>query len=245
MRFLYFLIIASCWGLTAQGQSTIHGRVMHDTIPLVGAHVLNMHNNAITTTDANGYFSLSARENSTLKISYVGMQTTFHKVVKADFGFSGILIAMKEDVNQLEGVEVSKYRKITAQDLGILQHKPIERTFAEKRLYSATHSGGGVLSIDLVVNAITGKTKILKKVVANEKNLIVAEYIVAHLSDFMKKDLKLNEEEINVLAYFVMERPDFHDLVRKKDNKPMEFLLIEAWSEYKKLADTSINELEN
>ena len=62
---------------------------------------------------------------------------------------------------------------------------------------------------------------------------------------FMKKDLKLNEEEINVLAYFVMERPDFHDLVRKKDNKPMEFLLIEAWSEYKKLADTSINELEN
>ena len=226
MRFLYFLIIASCWGLTAQGQSTIHGRVMHDTIPLVGAHVLNMHNNAITTTDANGYFSLSARENSTLKISYVGMQTTFHKVVKADFG-------------------LSKYRKITAQDLGILQHKPIERTFAEKRLYSATHSGSGVLSIDLVVNAITGKTKILKKVVANEKNLIVAEYIVAHLSDFMKKDLKLNEEEINVLAYFVMERPDFHDLVRKKDNKPMEFLLIEAWSEYKKLADTSIKELEN
>ena len=236
MRFLYFLIIASCWGLTAQGQSTIRGRVMHDTIPLVGAHVLNMHNNAITTTDANGYFSLSARENSTLKISYV---------VKADFGFSGILIAMKEDVNQLEGVEVSKYRKITAQDLGILQHKPIERTFAEKRLYSATHSGSGVLSIDLVVNAITGKTKILKKVVANEKNLIVAEYIVAHLSDFMKKDLKLNEEEINVLAYFVMERPDFHDLVRKKDNKPMEFLLIEAWSDYKKLADTSIKELEN
>ena len=173
------------------------------------------------------------------------MQTTFHTVVKADFGFSGILIAMKEDVNQLEGVEVSKYRKITAQDLGILQHKPIERTFAEKRLYSATHSGSGVLSIDLVVNAITGKTKILKKVVANEKNLIVAEYIVAHLSDFMKKDLKLSEEEINVLAYFVMERSDFHDLVRKKDNKPMEFLLIEAWSDYKKLADTSINELEN
>ena len=42
-----------------------------------------------------------------------------------------------------------------------------------------------------------------------------------------------------------MEHPDFHDLVRKKDNKPMEFLLIEAWSEYKKLADTSIKELEN
>ena len=31
MRFLYFLIIASCWGLTAQGQATIRGRVMHDT----------------------------------------------------------------------------------------------------------------------------------------------------------------------------------------------------------------------
>lgn len=129
--------------------------------------------------------------------------------------------------------------------MGVLQHKPIERTFAKKHLYGVTHSGNGVLSIDLVINAITGKTKVLKKIVASEKSLTIAEYTAAHLSDFMEKDLKLNEEEINVLTYFVMEHPDFRDLVRKEGNKPVESPLIEARSECKKLANMSIEELES
>ena len=220
------LCSASVWA-----QTEVRGRVMHDTIPLSGAHVLNLYTHAITTTDANGYFTLKARERHTLQFTYVGMETAYRTLIKADFGFGGIVIQMKEAINQLSEVEVSKYRKISAQDLGILQHTPVERTFAEKRLYSATHSGGGILSIDLIVNAITGKTKILKKIVANEKNLAVASYIREHMAPFLQKELKLNEEEIDILAYFVMERPEFHELVRKKDNKPMEFMLLEAWNE--------------
>ena len=51
------------------------------------------------------------------------------------------------------------------------------------------------------------------------------------MSPVLQKELKLNEEEIEILAYFVMERSEFHELVRKKDNKPMEFMLLEAWNE--------------
>ena len=59
---------------------------------------------------------------------------------------------------------------------------------------------------------------------------------LAILAPFLQKELKLNEEEIDVLAYYVMERTEFHDLVRKKENKQMEFMLIEAWGEYQRLA---------
>ena len=78
---------------------------------------------------------------------------------------------------------------------------------------------------------MSGQKKIIKKIVANEKNLAVAQYIRENMSPFLQKELKLNEEEIDILAYFVMERPEFHELVRKKDNKPMEFMLLEAWNE--------------
>ena len=142
------------------------------------------------------------------------------------YGLAGLNITMNIAVNQLDEVQVSQYRKLSAQDLGILQHTPQERTFAEKRLYAS--KGLGIVSI---LNTLSGQKKIIKKIVANEKNLAVAHYIRENMAPFLQKELKLNEEEIDILAYFVMERPDFHELVRKKDNKPMEFMLLEAWNE--------------
>ena len=213
-----------CWGLTAWGQSVVRGRVVQDTIPLAGAHVLNMTNHTVATTDANGYFSINARENSTLKSSFVGMTTTFHKVTKEDFGFGGLLIAMKEDINELEGVEVSKYRKISAQDLGILQHTTKERTFAEKRLYAT--KGIGIVSI---LSKLSGQ----KKIVANEKNMQVALYLREHLSEFLKKELKITDEEVEILTYYVMEEPEIHTLVGRKEDQQLGFLLLEYWRKYK------------
>ena len=235
MKYLTIIWLFFSVGVFAQKQ--VRGRVVRDTIPLSGAHVMNLYTNAVTTTDANGYFTLKASERNPLQITFVGMQTVYHTLTKVDFGFGGVLIQMKEQVNQLDEVEVSKYQGVSAQRLGILQHTPVERTFAEKRLYSATHSAGGnLLSIDLLINTISGRKKLLKKIVANEQNLAVANYIRENMKVFLQKELKLNEEEIDVLAYYVMERTEFHDLVRKKENKQMEFMLIEAWGEYQRLA---------
>ena len=228
LRFFITMTIC-CWGLTAWGQSVVRGKVVQDTIPLAGAHVLNMTNHTVATTDANGYFSINARENSTLKISFVGMTTTFHKVTKEDFGFGGLLIAMKEDINELEGVEVSKYRKISAQDLGILQHTTKERSFAEKRLYAT--KGIGIVSI---LSTLSGQKKILKKIVANEKNMQVALYLREHLSEF----LKITDEEVEILAYYVMEEPEIHTLVGRKEDQQLGFLLLEYWRKYKLMVQT-------
>lgn len=224
-RFIFIFVL--CWyGTNIWAQTEVRGRVMHDTIPLSGVHVLNLYTHAITTTDANGYFTLKARERHTLQFTFVGMETVYRVLTKTDFGFGGLNITMNIAVNQLDEVQVSQYRKLSAQELGILQHTPQERTFAEKRLYAS--KGLGIVSI---LNTLSGKKKVIKKIVANEKNLAVAQYIRENMSPFLQKELKLNEEEIDILAYFVMERADFHELVRKKDNKPMEFMLLEAWNE--------------
>ncbi|ATA89976.1 hypothetical protein CAPN001_24410 [Capnocytophaga stomatis] len=232
ITFIFLLFFGQ---LFAQNEEVVRGRVMNDTIPLAGVHVQNLHTELFSTTDEKGYFSIKAVAGNTLQLTHVSMQTVFRNIVKADFQFAGIVIQMKEQVNELEEVQVTKYRNITAQELGILQHTPIKRTYAEKKVYSNTRVFSGGLDVGALINAITGRTKKIKKDLENERNMAVATYISENMSDFLKKELKISQEEVDALAYYVMERPQFHEVIRAKDNKTLEFMLIDAWLELQKI----------
>lgn len=229
MKKIFFALIGILFFQQISAQKiveNIRGRVLLDATPLAGVHVHNLHNESYTITDEHGYFTIRAVVGNTLQLTHVGLQTAFRTIIKEDFEFAGVEIQMKEQITELEGVEVSKYQKITAQDLGILQHKPVERTFAEKRVYSS--GGFGILAL---VDVITGRRKMLKKVVMNEKNTAIAMYIQENMGDFLKKELKITDEEVQFLSYYVMENPEIQNLVKSKDEKTLQFMLIDAWRE--------------
>lgn len=220
-----FIFLLFFGNLFAQNEDIVRGRVMNDTIPVMGVHVQNLHTQLFSTTDEKGYFTIKATIGNTLQLTHVSMQTVFRNIAKADFQVAGIVIQMKEHINELEEVQVTKHKNITAQELGILQHTPIQRTYGEKKLFS---SGGGIISI---INIITGRRKQIKKDLQNERNMAVATYISENMGNFLKKELKLSEEEINALAYYVMERPEFHKAVQENNLKDLEFMLIDVWVE--------------
>ncbi|GIM51536.1 hypothetical protein CAPN004_05660 [Capnocytophaga cynodegmi] len=220
-----FIFLLFFGNLFAQNEEIVRGRVMNDTIPVMGVHVQNLHTQLFSTTDEKGYFTIKATVGNTLQLTHVSMQTVFRNIAKADFQFAGIVIQMKEHINELEEVQVTKHKNITAQELGILQHTPIRRTYGEKKLFS---SGGGIISI---INIITGRRKQIKKDLQNERNMAVATYISENMGNFLKKELKLSEEEVNALAYYVMERPEFHKAVQENNLKDLEFMLIDVWVE--------------
>lgn len=220
-----FIFLLFFGNLFAQNEEIVRGRVMNDTIPVMGVHVQNLHTQLFSTTDEKGYFTIKATVGNTLQLTHVSMQTVFRNIAKADFQVAGIVIQMKEHINELEEVQVTKHKNITAQELGILQHTPIRRTYGEKKLFS---SGGGIISI---INIITGRRKQIKKDLQNERNMAVATYISENMGNFLKKELKLSEEEVNALAYYVMERPEFHKAVQENNLKDLEFMLIDVWVE--------------
>lgn len=231
IKFFLFFLLCVFYKVSAQNE-VIHGRVMSDSLPLAGVHIQNLQKEVFTTTNADGYFSIKAVVGNTLQLTHVGLQTTFRKIVKEDFQFSGIRIQMKPQVTELEGVEVSKYVKLTPQQLGILQHETLERTFNEKQLYASAGGGGAI--IDALINAITGRTKMLKKMVINDQNMAVADYIRTNMSDFLKKELKITDEDVLILAFFVMEKPEIHQVISQKNDGELKFLLIDAWNAYQK-----------
>ncbi|MFK8274772.1 carboxypeptidase-like regulatory domain-containing protein [Capnocytophaga cynodegmi] len=220
-----FIFLLFFGNLFAQNEEIVRGRVMNDTIPVMGVHVQNLHTQLFSTTDEKGYFTIKATIGNTLQLTHVSMQTVFRNIAKADFQVTGIVIQMKEHINELEEVQVTKHKNITAQELGILQHTPIRRTYGEKKLFS---SGGGIISI---INIITGRRKQIKKDLQNERNMAVATYISENMGNFLKKELKLSEKEVNALAYYVMERPEFHKAVQENNLKDLEFMLIDVWVE--------------
>ena len=194
----------------------IRGKVFYNNAPLEGVHIQNIDNQHYTTTDAEGSFSIDATKGQSLKATYVGKKTLYHTLTQVDLQRL-VVLKMTDITIALEEVSVTEKPKITAQSLGILQHTPKERTWEEKRKYANTD----ILQID--------KFSLYKLLVGNVSFNFNA--IINHL----KNEHHLTEEEIGTLAFYVMEKPEAHRLVERKDNKQLEFMLYEWWHQLKKL----------
>ncbi|GIJ97871.1 hypothetical protein CAPN001_24400 [Capnocytophaga stomatis] len=240
IAFVFFLFVGKT--LVAQEAVIIKGKVVDEKQALQGVHIQNLERNRFSTTDANGEFSIEVFEGNTLKITHVGKETVHRVVTQYDLEAGQLFfVKMKDEVIEIEEVEVSKNPDINVQSLGILQHKPKIRTYNEKRVYSETRVlpngilpllvGSFTVNLEGLVNAITGKSKKIKQLVVNDENIKVKNYIVENMSTFLQKTIRLTTEEIELLAYYVMERPQFHDIIKAKDDKTLEFMLADAWVE--------------
>lgn len=241
----FFLILLLFISFIAKGQEAtrIRGKVFYNNAPIEGVHIQNIDNQHYTSTGAEGSFSIEAQKGHTLKATFVGKKTLYRSLTQMDF-HRLVTLKMTDVTITLDEVSVSERPKITAQSLGILQHTPKERTWEEKREYA----NADILQVDkftlykllvgsvginfiAIINQLNGKAKIIKQQVINEKNLMIAHYIVNEMSNYLKNEHHLTEEEIGTLAYYVMEKPEAHRLVERKEKKELEFMLYEWWNE--------------
>lgn len=200
--------------------------------PVEGVHIQNLNTQQYAVSDKEGYFAIEATEGNMLQLTHVAMQTLFYKLKERDFQLAEILIHMQGHVIDIDEVTVEKYQKINAKDLGIIQQDIVQRSFNEKRLIAATKNESIVLRL---INSITGRTKMLKTIVANDENKHIASYIRNNFSDFLKREFKLTDEDVELLSYFVMEKTEFHRAVNAKQNTTIQFMLLDAWLEYQNM----------
>lgn len=114
MRFIMILLVCHLSNATwAQGQSNVKGLIADPTgEPLIGVSIQVKGTTTGTVTDINGKFSLSAKKNDILHISYVGYIPQEVRIVDNNL----INIVMKEDAQNLEELVVVGYgtqRKVT------------------------------------------------------------------------------------------------------------------------------------
>jgi hypothetical protein len=180
--------LSAIWGISAQVEGPerkeLRGIVVEDTLGVSDVHVLNLTALRATITDEEGFFRMQVAQGDTLLFSAIRYKRTSLVITNTIMESVSILIPLEPFVNELDEVVVTPYNlsgnldtdlerlppvvPVTAFSLGLPNAAAKRFTQTENRINEAT-TGGGIVPLNPLINAITGRTKQLKKQLALER----------------------------------------------------------------------------
>ncbi len=233
------------------GQSLItyklEGKITSETKEVVGVHVLNTTRQKAVITNNQGFFSITASVNDTIVISAVQFKNKKIVVSEAMLDSAAITIAMEEVVNELDEVVVTPYDLsgklgsdikglktdpvVSASTLGLPNAGKKKLIQSERMLREASFGPftvGTLTAVPIapIINAITGRTKMLKERVARDKKYLLSQEVQRTYADSTYLvSLKIPKDKLDDFMYFCEVDTTFEATVKSKDQlKIWEFL---------------------
>lgn len=225
-------MLCSIWATLATAQKApkeLEGRVTSADGDVAATHVLNMTTQRAGITDANGFFSIPVFLNDTLVFSAVQYKKKIIVVTQTIYDSKGLTVPLDPVLNELDEVVVTPYNLtgnigrdmdriaiapvVTASTLGLPNAYVKRMTQSERQLYEAAHmafsghtsgmGAGGSLSLNPIINGITGRTKMLKKRVERDRLYGRTERVRAFFADSVyHQNLRLPYEKLDDFFYF-------------------------------------------
>ena len=230
--FLFVVQIAICQ------EKMIHGKVDAFGNNVEGVNIVNLVNEKSAVTNANGEFKILAKVDDLLVFSSDRLQYKRKIIEKEDFEASLMVVKIEPKPGQLDEVLITSYRKINAVDLGIMQKHAKEYTPAERRLKTASSYDLAVgtsnsVSLDAILNSISGRTAMLKKELEVEKR----EFAIASLNqnyepEYFVEKFKIPADYVQGFLYFVAEDQQVRKAINEKNRTKIEFFLAEKARQY-------------
>ena len=230
---------------TAFSQTLLKGKVISDAPNLDGIHVINLSGKKNTVTEKGGFFSILAKANDTLLFSGTqikGIQVTLKEV---DFSENLFFIKLKQHVRMLEEVYIKNYPEINAVSLGIIPKGTKSYTPAQRRLRTATAPfinldaggmAGGSIGVDPLINAISGRTAMLKMELEVEKKERLQTRIESlYDTAFFTETLKIPAEYVKGFEMYAIDNEKLIESIKAKNKTMTTFLLGELPEKYKQL----------
>jgi len=214
------------------GQKTLSGRVINSG-EKEWIHVFNKTYNKYTITNEEGEFNIPVRINDTLVFSAIQFQ--LKEIVISETIINDMLLSvlLKEQINELDAVyikpnlsgdlladskQIKTKKIITAKTLGLPNSHVISPTQAERKLYTATHTGGGIIPVETIINAISGRTKRLKNLVKLERKSLIENSVFEGFNNVMLEDFKIPEDKLYDFLYYASTDKLFTQIVKTKSN---------------------------
>lgn len=224
-QLLIFLLFIN-WVVVAQFPMPIQGQVTLEGITVEAAHVTNLNSQGSTTTNKNGIFWLQVNVGDVLLVSHVSAKEKF-VIIREELANEPLLsISLEEQRNELDEVIIEEQPDITVQSVGIIQGEQKIPTANERRLdtagdFKAIHLLsllGGSLQVDPIINAITGRTKMLKRYIEIDKQIAVYESLYEYHAYFIKDRFNIDDTEIKRFFNELVDHPGIATLL-KNDNE--------------------------
>lgn len=200
----------------------LQGRVLNDSIDKAYLHILNLTTQQGTITNEGGIFTIPVHLQDTLFVSAVQLKHKRIVITPEIFSRKQIEFHLEEEVNDLPEVTVSDINLsgilgADARNSGV--EKPFDPaaaglpvytgptlTVEERQLYTAQNSSAGTVNVDALINAFSGRTKMLKKRVALSKMERRVQKAREVFTDSMyTRQFKIPYELIDDFVHFVFE----------------------------------------
>lgn len=228
---LFFFILVNSILAQETVKTVLKGKINANAIDLEGIYVINLRTEKSTITENDGSFSIVAIPGDTLLFSSMQLKEVRIVLKVEDFQGELFLVKMESNITQLKEVVVKRYNAINAVALGISSPRMLHRTDAERKLYTAQSTRG-----DALLNAISGRTAMLKKEIVVESKLSFINQLDNMFSeDFFRNKLKIPLEYIKGFQFYVVENTAFTRVLKTKNKTSIEFLMIELADKYNKI----------
>lgn len=198
-----------------------------------GIHVFNKTFQKYTITDANGGFEIEVKQNDTIVFSAIQYQLKQLVITKKVLSEDYLYILLEDQVNELDAIYIKpklsgdlladtqriKTKELfTAKTLGLPNAHVKPPTASERKLYTATHSGGGIIPVDAIINAITGRTKMLKRHVQLERKANLENKVYSIFENTMYYDFRIPKTKLYDFLYYASSDELFSQVVKTKSN---------------------------
>src|SRR5690554_5649431 len=210
-------------------EKKVMGKVVAKTRDLQGIHVKNISSDQSTLTDKGGYFTIIAQPNDTLIFTAIHLVGREKILTYADMNKSLVFVPMEYYENVMD--ELVIYRQVTTESLGLGGAR--KYTPAERRLHTATSSGGGIIPVDALVNAISGRTKMLKKALELEReNMLVQEVLNRFSEEYYIDRLNIPLRYHQAFGYFMAQDPLVLASYKNTEITELSFMYAEKATEF-------------
>ena len=237
----FCLLISFLCFAQEQKRVVIHGIIKVEGTPVEGVHVLNLVTEKATVSDTYGEFQLDVNEDDLVVFSAVNLHYWRRSIREADLKKGYIEIEMTPKEEKLQEVVVTEYTKINAQDLRIIDYKPKVYTPAERRLrtaeklkwYSPLLIPLGGMSVDGLINQISGRTSMLKKEVQveiKEKRYEKLSYL--YKEEYFSQNLKIPTEYVGGFQYYAIHDEELVRLLETNQKTAADFRLATLSTEF-------------
>ncbi|NMH27499.1 carboxypeptidase-like regulatory domain-containing protein [Flavobacterium silvaticum] len=228
------LLFVFCVFLGNAQEKMIRGKVFSDEGIAIGVQVMNLVNEKTAVSDGNGYFEIPAKEEDLIIFPSVAYEYKRYTITHNDYATGEFNLKLIKKPEQLE--EVVVLQNINPESLGIVPKGQKINTPAEKKLYAAK-SG----PLDLLINTLSGRIKMARKVVATEKKeRLLAKLDAMFPDDYYEKQLHIPADYIDGFRYYCVEFQDVAEAVELNNKIRTSLALAELSAEYVKI----INETE-
>lgn len=227
LLFLFFLAVQITFGQKAVSKE-IFGQIFEQSTSVEGVNIINNNTQITTVSDVNGMFSIVVKAGDVLVFSSVNLEPLKRRITSDDLNSSSLVIKMTAKQIELKEVVVNENANITAENLGIIPHGQKKYTPAERKVYTATST-----SVDKVINAISGRTKMLKKEVKVEKKEALFRKLEYLFEEAYYTDrLKIPLEHIKGFQLYCVDNPEFAVSLDTKNKTMSMFLITRLAQEY-------------